>query len=288
VKVAANNYPPTIAQIRNQEIFENEEMAITLDVQDKNGLEDIELSLVRDGGISGYTFNAEERKFVWKPGFDFVKQKGGKRSVQLKFRASDGEAMDEQNLDIVVLDRDDPHETQKTYAQSLVAAKDIYQKLIDIDNHLGTVIKKKRNWNTFFDISTIVVGVFTGIASSSIASDGLQKATVPIGAAATSLIGIRNIANKSLDKIINLKAQVISLTGKIQLSVNGMEGRFGNAPSLGVVEQDDFKLELRELVSKVEKFEEERVNIMATYSNLPIRFQDKETQRRARLFGKNN
>ncbi|MEM8892745.1 MAG: hypothetical protein AAGD28_32490, partial [Bacteroidota bacterium] len=116
--------------------------------------------------------------------------------------------------------------------------------------------------------------VFTGIASSNIASEGLQNASAPIGAAATSLIGIRNIANKSLDKIVNLKAQVISLTGKIQLSINGMEGKFGADPSFAVVEQDDFKKELRELVDKVEKYEEERVNIMAIYANLPIKSMD--------------
>ena len=274
VRVAANNYPPKIAQIRNQEIFENEELLITLDVQDRNGLEDIELSLVNDGGINGYEFVPEERKFSWSPGFDFVKQQGSKRNITLHFRVSDGELSDEQSLNITILDRDDPEETQKTYGQSLQAAKDIYDKLIRIDNHLGLVIKKKRNWNTFFDISTIAVGVFTGIASSNIASESLQNASAPIGAAATSLIGIRNIANKSLDKIVNLKAQVISLTGKIQLSINGMEGKFGTDPSFSVVEQDDFKKELRELVDKVEKYEEERVNIMAIYANLPIKPMD--------------
>lgn len=284
VRVAANNYPPSIAQIRNQEIFENEELAIILDVQDKNGLENIELKLIRDGGISGYEFDPEKRKFTWTPAFDFVKQKGSKRSVQLRFRASDGELSDEQNLEITILDRDDPEETQKLYAQSLKSAREIHRQLKEIDNHLGTVIKKKRGWNTFFDISTIVVGVFTGIASSSVASEGLQKASVPIGAAATSLIGIRNIANKSLDKIVNLKAQIISLTGKIQLSINGMEGKFGNDPSFSVVEQEDFKRELNELSSKVEGYEEERVNIMATYSNLPIRFQDEEVNRKKGLF----
>lgn len=286
IRVAANNYPPSIAQIRNQEIYENEELAIILDVQDKNGLENIDLKLVRDGGLTGYTFIPEERKFTWTPGFDFVKQKGSKRNVQLRFRASDGELTDEQNLEITILDRDDPQETQKLYAQSLNSAKDIHQQLINIDSHLADVIKKKRGWNTFFDISTIVVGVFTGIASSSVASEGLQKASVPIGAAATSLIGIRNIANKSLDKIVNLKAQIISLTGKIQLSINGMEGKFGSEPSFSVVEQEDFKRELKELAGKVENYEEERVNIMATYSNLPIRFQDEETKNRKGPFWK--
>ncbi|MEM6802654.1 MAG: hypothetical protein AAF696_14695 [Bacteroidota bacterium] len=274
VKVAANNYPPSIAQLRNQEIYENEELLITLDVQDRNGLEDIELTLVNDGGLNGYEFVPEERKFSWKPAFDFVKQQGSKKEVRLKFRVSDGELSNEQSLNITVLDRDDPEETQKTYSQSLKTAKDIYSKLSRIENHLGQVIKKKRNWNTFFDVSTIAVGVFTGIASSNIASEGLQNASVPIGAAATSLIGIRNIANKSLDKIVNLKAQVISLTGKIQLSINGMEGKFGKEPSFAVVEQDDFKRELRELVDKVEKYEEERVNIMAIYANLPIKSLD--------------
>lgn len=174
-------------------------------------------------------------------------------------------------MQITVNDREDPDEVLQEYSQYVEAARRINQELNVLDGTLTDVIKRKRGWNTFFDVMTIVVGVFTGVASSNIASEGLRNASAPIGAAATSLIGIRNILGKSLDKIVNLKAQIVALNGKIQLTLNSLDRKYGEVPTQTMMERADFRAELNELNKKVESFEEEKVTIMAGYANLPIK-----------------
>ena len=276
VRVSANNYPPQIGKVRSKTIRENEELLIVLDVQDKNGEENLRVTLADDGGINGYYFDEKNRTLRWRPNYNFVQRKGQEKTIELKFRASDGLQQAEQTVQVTVIDRDDPEETLQTYTLAMTSATQTLRDMTALDAHLTHVIKRKRTWNIFFDVATIVVGVFTGIASSKIASEKLQDASAPIGAAATSLIGIRNIANKSLDKIVNLKSKVIALNGKIQLSINEMERKYGLDPTEVVTERSDFKTDLTELVKKVETFEEEKVDIEALYANLPIKKKSRE------------
>ncbi|MEL6676106.1 MAG: hypothetical protein AAFR61_28120 [Bacteroidota bacterium] len=271
VRVSAKDYPPTIGSLRNKSIQENEMLVLKLDVQDKNGDENLKLILSDDGGVNGYQFDPQKREFKWKPPFSFVRKKGGQQVVQFSFRVSDGQSSASQSVQITVNDREDPDEVLQEYSQYVEAARRINQELNVLDGTLTDVIKRKRGWNTFFDVMTIVVGVFTGVASSNIASEGLRNASAPIGAAATSLIGIRNILGKSLDKIVNLKAQIVALNGKIQLTLNSLDRKYGEVPTQTMMERADFRAELNELNKKVESFEEEKVTIMAGYANLPIK-----------------
>ena len=104
VRVDPRNYPPAIERIRDREVKEGEELVLPLVVKDKNGDENLVVSVV-ESDVQGYRFDAQERKFYWKPDFSFVKD-SPRRSVFVKFRVTDRESEDLQTAKIIVVDRD--------------------------------------------------------------------------------------------------------------------------------------------------------------------------------------
>ncbi|MEO0471681.1 MAG: hypothetical protein AAF206_18780 [Bacteroidota bacterium] len=271
INVSAINYPPEFAAIRDKNIRENETLTLKIQLSDRNGDEGLRLELLDDDGISGYTFDPEKRNFSWKPPFTLISEKGSKRTYEIRFRATDGIERAEQSVKITVSDRDDPQETLRTYQENLGSAQNMLAQLTQLETDLGQTIKRKQSWNTIFDVATITVGVFTGIASSSIASEGLREASVPIGAAATSLIGVRNITNKSLDKITNLKTRTVALISKIQVTLNTLNRKYGEEPGPAITERNDFKADLTDLIKEVENFEKEKVEIQAFVADLALK-----------------
>ena len=269
VKVDPRNYPPEIAVIRDKEIRENEELILRLAVKDKNGDEGLRVS-VEQSDINDYEFDQEKRVFKWTPSYEYVNNIE-KRTAYVKFLVSDGEFEDSKTAKIVVYDREDPNKVLNSYKKTLNLAHDLEKELAQLDRRVEYTVKRKYFWNKFFDVSTILVGAFIGVASSSIASDELQESAVPIGGAITSLIGVRSIVNKSTDKYTDLHTKLLGLIGSIKSSVNAMLRDYGEDPDSAVLDDMEFKNDFEKFKNKITEYETKKENYKAEYSALSIR-----------------
>jgi len=269
VKVDPKNYPPEMGEIRDKEIKENEELIIRLVVDDKNGDENLSVSIL-ESDFEGYQFDPENRIFKWTPPYTFV-NRSEKRHVQVKFKVTDSISENVKTAKITVVDRDDPKEIQKSYTKSIVSARKLSDEVGVMDTNLKHTLERKRYWNSFFDISTIVVGAFTGIASSPMASENLQKSALPIAGAATTLLGIRAVVDKSSDKIVNLMNRVIILKGNIDLALNSTIRDYGENPSLITTDSYAFKKDFDDFKNKIETYEAQKERLKTEYSSISIK-----------------
>jgi hypothetical protein len=264
VKVDPINYPPEIEPIRDREIREDEELTFQLLVKDKNGDENLKVS-VAESDITDYSFDEKKREFRWKPGYDFVTNLD-KKTVYTKFKVTDSFYEDEQTAKITVYDREDPAQLQTSYIQNLQFARKIFAEVDTMDKKVSQSVKSKRQWNRVFDISNILVSAFVGIASSSLMSEKVQQSAVPIGATITALIGIRSVLDKSDRNLPELKTQAVLLLGNMESSINYLVREYSEKPNLLVTDTRRFKNDLTNFKEKIEFFDSQKEKLRAELS----------------------
>ena len=265
IKVDPKNYPPTIEPMAEKMVKENMPLVIKLDVEDLNGNEG--LTLTAEADFDGFEFDGEKGIFSWTPPFSFVNG-FEKRKVTVKFTVSDGQAEDVERVTISVFDREDPEKLIKNYQANLRLAHDMDIKLSEINNQLEVKVRKKRFWNTFFDVSTVVLGAFTGVASSSLPSDSFRQTAAPIGSALTTLIGLNAILDKEKDKPAELNWKMISLQTDLNRSTNAMVRKYGEQPSAITTDSPQFKKDLSEFERSVTSNEIEKDKLVVEYTKL--------------------
>ncbi len=269
VKVDPKNYPPHIEAIRPRDVKEGEEVVVPIRVSDKNGDENVSLSVI-SSDIKGYEFDPEQRIFRWTPPFSFL-DSPGKKEVHVTFLASDGHLEDEAELAITVHDRNDPREIVQEYITLLTIANQMKQEVAYMDDNLQFTLDRKRFWNDVFDISGIVIGAVTGFASSSVASDKFQKTVVPIAAAATTLIGVRAVIDRSSDKIAKLRSEMLFLKGNLDVSVNMVLRDYGYSPKIETADTYEFQNDFRNFKKRIEELETQKGVLQTRYEALPIK-----------------
>jgi len=264
VKVDPINYPPEIEPIRDREIREDEELIFQLSVKDKNGDENLKVS-VAESDITDYTFDERKRQFRWKPDYDFVTNLD-KKTVYLTFKVSDSIFEAEQTMKITVYDRENPALLQTSYIKNLHFARKIFAEVDTMDKKVTQSVKSKRHWNRVFDISNILVSTFVGIASSSLMSEKVQQSAVPIGATITALIGIRSVLDKSDRNLLDLKTQAVLLRGNMESAINYMVREYGENPNLSVTDTRRFKDDLNNFKEKIEFCDSQKEKMKAELS----------------------
>jgi hypothetical protein len=264
VKVDPKNYPPEIDQIRDREIREGEKLIIPISVKDKNGDENLIVTVVKSD-ISDFSFDEEKRIFSWEPSFEFVKSRS-KKIVYVTFRVTDSVNEAEKTAKIVVFDRENPALLQTSYIKNMQYAQAIKNDVGNMDAKITKSLKKKRRWNSVFDISNILVGTFVGIASSSLASRKVQQSAVPIGATITALIGIRSVLDKSDKNLPEIKTRTVLLLGSIESSISSMVREYGKKPDLTVTDTDKFKKDLKTFKEDIESFENKKEKLKAEFA----------------------
>lgn len=269
VKVDPKNYPPEISAIPDRSVRENEPLAIALKISDKNGDENLSLD-VDAPDLEGYRFNAETGIFAWTPPFHFI-DGAEKRTVQVTFTVSDGAFRHSRSARITVFNRRDPKQALVQYTQVLKAGARMDRRLSEMDGHLAYTLKRKRFWNNFFDVSTIVIGAFSGVASSSLASEKMQEAAVPIAGAVTTLLGVRAILDQSSDKLYDLRQRVLLLKGSVETVLNAAIRSYGTAPDLVVTDTRQFQTDHDQLRKRLEEIEGQLNGLEATYLSLPVK-----------------
>ena len=265
IRVDPKNYPPKIEPMAEKVVKENTPLVIKLDVEDLNGNED--LILTAEADFDGFDFDAEKGIFSWTPPFSFVNGFDRKK-VTVKFTASDGQAEDVERVTISVYDREDPEELIKNYQANLQLAQDMDTRITQINHQLEAKVKKKKFWNTVFDVSTVVLGTFTGIASSSLVGDSFRQTAAPIGSAMTTLIGLNAILDKEKDKPSELNWKMISLQTDLNRSTNAMVRKYGEEPSPEITDSSQFKKDLSEFERTVTSNEIEKDKLVVEYTKL--------------------
>ncbi|MBC8182883.1 hypothetical protein H8E88_17405 [candidate division KSB1 bacterium] len=264
VKVDPKNYPPEMEQIRDREIREGEELIIQLSVKDKNGDENL-IVTVAESDMPDFSFDEIKREFRWKPSYDFVKNRD-KRNVYAKFKVTDSYYSIEKTAKIVVYDRENPAVLQTSYLKNIQYAKAIFDEVSTMDREMTQSLTRKRKWNTVFDISNIMVGAFVVVASSSLASKDVQQSAVPIGATITALIGIRSVLDKSDRNLPDMKTRAVLLMGNIESLTNSMVREYGKKPSLTITDTQRFKNDLKRFKDKIENYESQKEKLRAELS----------------------
>jgi len=245
VKVDPKNYPPEIEPIRDREIREGEELIIRLSVKDKNGDENLTVTVV-ESDMPDYSFDEIKREFKWKPAYNFVKNRV-KRNTYAKFKVTDSFYSVEKTAKIVVYDRENPAVLQTSYIKNIQYAEAIFDEVSIMDKELTQSLQKKRKWNTVFDISNILVGAFVVVANSSLASKNVQQSAVPVGATITALIGIRSVLDKSDKNLPEMKTRTVLLMGNIESLMNSMIREYDKKPSLTITDTQRFKSDLKNI-----------------------------------------
>ena len=265
IRVDPKNYPPKIEPMAEKVVKENTALVIKLDVEDLNGNED--LILTAEAEFDGFEFDDEKGIFSWKPPFSFVNG-FDKRKVTVKFTAFDGQAEDVERVTITVYDREDPEKLIKNYQANLRLAQDMDIRISEINRHLETKVKKKKFWNTFFDVSTVVLGAFTGVASSSLVGDSFRQTAAPIGSAMTTLIGLNAILDKEKAKPSELNWKMITLQTDLNRSTSAMMRKYGEEPSPEITDSSEFKKDLSEFERTVTSNEIEKDKLVVEYTKL--------------------
>ncbi|MDN5199876.1 hypothetical protein QQ008_00845 [Fulvivirgaceae bacterium BMA10] len=268
IRVDPKNYPPTIEPIQEKQVRENQELVIKLDVADKNG--DENLIVTAEADFDGFEMDTATKEFRWTPPFSFV-QEMDKRVVHVKFKVSDGRYEDKKTVKITVYNREDPAKMLGSYNQTMNLAQGIYDELDSLDRKLDIVVKRKKFWNTFFDISTITIGAFTTIAGSSLASDDLRNTAVPIGSAATTLIGIHSVLDKSKDKLSDVKWKIVGLKGRVSRATNLITRKYGDSPGQEVSDTARFRKDLQDFIKTTDECDIERNRLLTEYTKLSSR-----------------
>ena len=141
-------------------------------------------------------------------------------------------------------------------------------RITEINHQLEGKVRKKKFWNTVFDVSTVVLGTFTGIASSSLVGDSFRQTAAPIGSAMTTLIGLNAILDKEKDKPSELNWKMISLQTDLNRSTNAMVRKYGEEPSPETTDSSQFKKDLSEFERTVTSNEIEKDKLVVEYTKL--------------------
>ncbi len=266
IRVDPKNYPPEMETIREREVKEGEELVLPLVVKDKNGDENLDVRVV-EADMSGYQFDEPSRTFRWRPDFSFVKD-APRRTAYVKFRVFDGEFEAVQTARISIIDRDNPAEILQSYQKTLASARSVRNEVTFLERRVGQILSRKKRWDLAFDVSTIAVGAFVGIASSSLASEKMQNSAVPIGAAATTLIGVRSVISRGAEKYSELRTQLLTLQGNVDFAVNAMLRRYGESPDPTTIDTRAFKSDFQDFLDKIEHYETQKEKMKTRYAAL--------------------
>ncbi len=265
VAVDAKNYAPEIEPIAEKFINENMPLTVKLRVKDLNGNESLKLEAIAD--FEGFEFNEEQRTFSWTPGFDFVNGVA-KKTVIVKFTASDGLAETSQRMRITVYDREDPQKLLKNYNAVMQLSQTMIAQLSEMNDHIAQRVKKKKFWNTFFDVSTVTIGTFTSISSSSLVKEGFRQTAAPIGSAMTTLIGLYAILDKSKDKLSELNWKMVTLQTSLDRTTGKMIRKYSEKPVAEATENPQFTKDLNDFEKTITECEIEKDKLLIEFAKL--------------------
>ncbi len=206
IEVSQADLPPQITMIPNKEKFElkeNEELQLNFFITDPNGEDDLlSFGFVSENGEIEDHALVEKKKwqyaFSWTPGYDFIKEEGGKEEFSINYFAIDKESnRTEKSIQVTVIDTDNILEKDRIlydqYRTVLERSWDMIVQLNEKEHQFEKEYKLAKKGKKNRSIITAGLGGLTGLAT--IIDGDAQKWVTGLGGTATATLGTLEASN---------------------------------------------------------------------------------------------
>lgn len=207
IDVSQADLPPAILMIPNKEKFnigENEELQLSFYITDANGEDDLlSFDFVSENReISNQALlkkNNWQYEFSWLPGYEYIKEPGGKKEFNINFFAIDKESnRTEKSIQVTVEDVENLLEKDRIlydqYRTVLERSWDMIVQLNEKENLYNKTYKAARKGKKNRSIITASLGGITGMAAIIDNADA-QKWMTGMGGTATATLGTLEASN---------------------------------------------------------------------------------------------
>lgn len=207
IDVSQADLPPAILMIPNKEKFnigENEELQLSFYITDANGEDDLlSFDFVSENReISNQALlkkNNWQYEFSWLPGYEYIKEPGGKKEFYINFFAIDKESnRTEKSIQVTVEDVENLLEKDRIlydqYRTVLERSWDMIVQLNEKENLFNKTYKAARKGKKNRSIITASLGGITGMAAIIDNADA-QKWMTGMGGTATATLGTLEASN---------------------------------------------------------------------------------------------
>lgn len=202
IKVTQQDLPPSIQMIPSQKRFrykENATINLRFQLYDPNGEDDIaSFSLIADNPkvpAEALVRNTPTQyEFIWKPGYDFVKDPLDSLSFNVTFFVIDkSNKQEERSVTFTILDAvNEAERDQKLYNEyrsSLLRAWDLMEQLKEAEKDLKKKYKRAKRGKKARSLTNASLGAATGIGPVVIEEPATSKKITAIGGTAVMTIG---------------------------------------------------------------------------------------------------
>lgn len=206
IDVSQADLPPAILMIPNNEKFnigENEELQLSFYITDANGEDDLlSFDFVSENReINNQALlkkNNWQYEFSWLPGYEYIKEPGGKKEFNINFYAIDKESnRTEKSIQVTVEDVENLLEKDRIlydqYRTVLERSWDMIVQLNEKENLFNKTYKAARKGKKNRSIITASLGGITGMAA--IIEGDAQKWVTGLGGTATATLGTLEASN---------------------------------------------------------------------------------------------
>jgi hypothetical protein len=202
IEVTQQDLPPTIQMVPSQQVFRFKEDAtinIKFQLSDPNGESDISVFnfITGNTNIPHSTLvknTPSQYEFIWKPGYDFVKDPLDSLRFDVTFYVMDkSQKRDERKVTFTVLNAvNEALLDQKLYNEyraSLVRAWDLIEQLKEAEKDLKKKYNRAKKGRKGRSITNATVGASTGLAPVVIDVPATSRKITTIGGTTTMTIG---------------------------------------------------------------------------------------------------
>ena len=202
VEVTQQDLPPSLQMIPSQKRFiykEDATVNLKFQIYDPNGEADIAtFSFISDNPnvpASALVKNTPSQyEFIWKPGYDFVRDPLDSLSLEITFFALDkSNRRDERTVSFTILNAvNEAEKDQKLYNEyraSLVRAWDLMEQLKETEKDLKKKYNRARKGKKGRSLANASMGAVTGIAPVVIETPATSKKITTIGGTTVMTIG---------------------------------------------------------------------------------------------------
>lgn len=202
LKATQQDLPPSIQMIPSQKEFRYEEDAtvnLKFQLYDPNGENDIvSFSFISDNTdipASALVQNTPfQYEFIWKPGYEFVKDPLDSLSFNITFFVIDrSNKKEERTVNFSILNAVNEEERDRKlyleYRASLVRAWDLLEQLKEAEKDLKKKYKRAKRGKKVRSLTNASLGAATGVAPVVVDVPGTSKKITAIGGTAVMTIG---------------------------------------------------------------------------------------------------
>jgi hypothetical protein len=202
IKATQQDLPPSIQMIPYQQHFQYKEdatLSLKFQLHDPNGEDDItSFSLISDNpevpAAALVKNTPTQYEFIWKPGYDFVKDPQDSLSFNITFFVLDkANLKEERTVSFTILNAVNEEERDQRlyteYRATLLRAWDLMEQLKEAEKDLKKKYRKARRGKRNRSLTNASLGAATGITPVVVEEPATSKKITAIGGTAVMTIG---------------------------------------------------------------------------------------------------